>query len=212
MPRPKRFCSFEGCGLPAHSKGLCSGHRIQRDKGQELRPLREFLICPDGSICKFDECDSPVYCKLMCRRHYDREKHAEKMATDLEYAVKKLARSRSAHQREDPIKRAEQNLAWCRANRESRRESCRRRQAQHKGAECVDIFTKADIWQRDGGICGICLLEANENDWHLDHIIPLSRGGQHTLDNVQVSHPPCNLSKKDKLMEEYYEYIEGRNK
>lgn len=33
-------CTEPGCGLPAVSRGLCHGHRRQREAGQELRPLR----------------------------------------------------------------------------------------------------------------------------------------------------------------------------
>lgn len=200
-----RICSFEGCENPIHSRGLCSGHRIQRDNGQELRPLRELNFYTEKDICAVDGCGETVYSKFMCRSHYDRVKHTERMSTDPSYVVKKLERSRKAHQKEDPKKRAEQNLAWCRANKESRRESHRRWEAVHKGASIVEKFTKQQVWEEDEGMCGICGDPADKNNWHLDHIIPLSRGGQHTRENVQVSHPFCNLSKKDLLMSEYLE-------
>jgi 5-methylcytosine-specific restriction endonuclease McrA len=29
----------------------------------------------------------------------------------------------------------------------------------------------------------------------MDHIVPISKGGTHTLDNVQMAHRFCNLSK-----------------
>ena len=32
----------------------------------------------------------------------------------------------------------------------------------------------------------------------LDHIIPLSKGGTHTWDNVQLAHMSCNAGKCDK--------------
>lgn len=98
--------------------------------------------------------------------------------------------------------RSAYNLAWSRANPEKRHESKRRRKALIKGATQIESFTKDQIWERDKGFCGICGLLAKFSDWHLDHIIPLSRGGQHTMDNVQVSHPKCNLSKNAKLPSE----------
>lgn len=33
-------CQFDGCDLPMHAKGLCSGHRSQAVRGQALRPIR----------------------------------------------------------------------------------------------------------------------------------------------------------------------------
>jgi 5-methylcytosine-specific restriction endonuclease McrA len=36
--------------------------------------------------------------------------------------------------------------------------------------------------------------------FHVDHIMPLAKGGLHCYTNVQVAHPKCNLSKKDKIL------------
>ena len=52
---------------------------------------------------------------------------------------------------------------------------------------------------RDAGICGICQYPVDPTDWHLDHVIPLSKGGHHTYANVQVAHPDCNQHKHGRL-------------
>lgn len=59
------------------------------------------------------------------------------------------------------------------------------------------------VFQRSGGVCGICH-EAVDPDskWHVDHIVPLSRGGLHKYDNCQLAHATCNLSKNDRTPEE----------
>lgn len=62
-----------------------------------------------------------------------------------------------------------------------------------------DTFSRKKIWTEEKGICGICLEQADITYWHLDHIIPRSKGGQHIRSNVQVSHPKCNLSKGSKI-------------
>lgn len=36
-------CSFDGCDLPTHAKGLCIGHYQQHRKGKALSPLRPKL-------------------------------------------------------------------------------------------------------------------------------------------------------------------------
>lgn len=60
--------------------------------------------------------------------------------------------------------------------------------------------------------CGTCCKEYYE----IDHVIPLSRGGSHSLGNLAVSCLSCNRSKKDKLLEEWEltkkELIEARDK
>ena len=50
-------------------------------------------------------------------------------------------------------------------------------------------------------ICGICSLPI-ESSFEVDHIIPLSRNGSHTLENLQITHPVCNRTKKGRLQKE----------
>lgn len=68
-----------------------------------------------------------------------------------------------------------------------------------KAGVAVEVVYRAIIWERDNGICGICLEPADPHNWHLDHIIPLSRGGEHSYVNTRVSHPPCNTWKTNRL-------------
>lgn len=37
----------------------------------------------------------------------------------------------------------------------------------------------------------------------LEHLIPLSRGGSHSLENVRPAHARCNFEKADRLLEEF---------
>lgn len=58
---------------------------------------------------------------------------------------------------------------------------------------------RRQIWDSSNGSCRICGDPADPDNWHVDHIIPLSKGGSDTYDNVQVSHPLCNWKKNNKL-------------
>lgn len=69
-----------------------------------------------------------------------------------------------------------------------------RRCAVQRGSEAERIDRDA-VFERDGGLCGICEAPVDPADWHLDHRRPLARGGAHTYDNVQVAHPMCNYRK-----------------
>lgn len=71
------------------------------------------------------------------------------------------------------------------------------RKAIIKGAKS-EKFTKQEIYERDGGRCHLCGKKCNHSKWHLDHLIPLSLGGEHTRKNVAVACPRCNESKGNK--------------
>lgn len=92
--------------------------------------------------------------------------------------------------------------AWYIANRERHRVSpglaCQYtaiRRARKRNAPVVEQISRSKVWERDGGRCHICGRKADPNNWHLEHIVPLSRGGEHSMRNVAVSHPACNLRK-----------------
>ena len=52
------------------------------------------------------------------------------------------------------------------------------------------------IWNRDGGQCVKC---GSKEDIHYDHIIPVSKGGSTTEQNLELLCQQCNLSKTDKI-------------
>lgn len=58
-----------------------------------------------------------------------------------------------------------------------------------------------EVFERDGYRCVYCDVECESP--HADHIIPRSRGGPSTLDNLATACPACNKSKKDRTPEEW---------
>ena len=73
-------------------------------------------------------------------------------------------------------------------------------------------ITLEKLYNRDKGVCKICGGLCDYNDYEIkdgtiivgnnypsiDHIKPISKGGSHTWDNVQLSHKLCNSIKADK--------------
>jgi 5-methylcytosine-specific restriction endonuclease McrA len=80
------------------------------------------------------------------------------------------------------------------------------RRLARKRTIIIDIFTTQDIINKYGNKCVYCdgLFE------EIDHYVPLSKGGSHTLDNVRPSCEHCNLIKSNKLPEEFMKY-KGNN-
>jgi 5-methylcytosine-specific restriction endonuclease McrA len=63
----------------------------------------------------------------------------------------------------------------------------------------VENVNRNVVYQMHGGMCGICK-EFIAGKFHVDHVIPLAKGGLHCYANVQPAHPKCNMSKKDKIL------------
>jgi len=61
-------------------------------------------------------------------------------------------------------------------------------------------FSKKNILKRDNFICQYC--SETSQVLTIDHIIPKSRGGKTTWNNVVAACKPCNLKKSDKTLEE----------
>ncbi len=55
------------------------------------------------------------------------------------------------------------------------------------------------VYQMHGGMCGICK-EFIDGKFHVDHVIPLSKGGMHGYVNVQPAHPTCNMRKGNRTL------------
>lgn len=69
-----------------------------------------------------------------------------------------------------------------------------------KLAQWVESVDHTVVWGRDGGVCHICGLPADPDNWHLDHVVPLILGGEHSYRNTAVSHPVCNQAKGGRLL------------
>ncbi len=88
------------------------------------------------------------------------------------------------------------------ASKLSRVHGSRRRALQRESAE---NFTQADIDRRlfqQNGKCAVCKKKITEQ-YHIDHIIPLSRGGSNAAKNIQLLCPGCNLKKGHKNPEDF---------
>jgi len=100
------------------------------------------------------------------------------------------------------------NMKAIRANR--RQSNHRRRVRQHFGV--YEVFDSYEIFERDGWECQMCGIETLR-EWDasdaalraksptLDHIIPLSKGGNHTRENTQLLCWHCNCIVKGDAIE-----------
>lgn len=79
-----------------------------------------------------------------------------------------------------------------------------------------DITLEA-LYKRDSGVCYLCGKKCDWDDKQyghvgpkyptIEHIIPISRGGLHSWDNVRLAHFGCNCKKADELPDNVAELI-----
>ena len=85
------------------------------------------------------------------------------------------------------------------------KEQRRREKEENKWSAKNSPLLKARIFYRDKGVCQLCqqpidltLEYPNPMMFSVDHITPRSKGGSHTLPNLQAAHLLCNSKRGNK--------------
>lgn len=206
-------CSVDGCDRFAVSwrADYCRRHGYHFERYGDPIPRVKSSVCVvcagefmqsrhDQMTCGAPECRQARNRETTREgdRRY-RETHGEWRRIVAERDNPDRVESRRAADRErdaamDPVKK-----------REQRREKDDRRRAR-KIATAVEPFTRAEVYDRDGWVCQLCLEPVDAGleypdpmSKSLDHRVPLARGGTHSFDNCQLAHLSCNVAKSDKV-------------
>ena len=59
----------------------------------------------------------------------------------------------------------------------------------------IPLNLRRRVLERDGYYCVYCDEDLRDAEIHMDHVIPESKGGPTTYDNLQVTCRKCNLAK-----------------
>jgi 5-methylcytosine-specific restriction endonuclease McrA len=107
---------------------------------------------------------------------------------------------------------------WNRKNPEKAVRAVLRRRAKKRN-NGYEIYTTQQVLDLYGTNCYICATpidietsrKVGSRGWKLslqvDHVIPISKGGPDTLDNVRPAHAICNMEKRDRMPEELNLYL-----
>lgn len=95
-------------------------------------------------------------------------------------------------------KRRAQNREWFRNHPEYNRAKVAAYRAMRAAVTIGKVDYNAVIARGDGQ-CGICKHAIDSSDITFDHVIPLSKGGPHCTENLQVAHFRCNAGKRDRM-------------
>lgn len=194
-------CKIDGCDARVKARGWCSGHysRWQRNGDVDAdMPIRTDLATPAECPKAYDSgcrCDGCREVKRTYVRQWQEDNLQAVRARPVPPGKHGTSSGYSYYQC-----RCDKCRAWKRldpATRAARgRYRARLQQAQHVPYDIRDLHA------RDGGKCGICghrvdlaVGYPHPQSPSIDHILPLSEGGDDTPNNVQVTHLTCNVSK-----------------
>tara|TARA_B110000977_G_C10777310_1_gene377148 strand:- start:32 stop:646 length:615 start_codon:yes stop_codon:yes gene_type:complete len=123
----------------------------------------------------------------------------------------KILEKEKEYRQNNKEKLSEYNKEYRQKNPHKKRESDRKRKAL-KRANIHKPYSEKQVLKLYGTSCHICKegidMFANRSvgafGWqrglHIDHVIPLSKGGPDTIDNVRPAHGLCNLQKFNSIL------------
>lgn len=154
--------------------------------------------CKRGHVAERFTCDKHCSeCNALKRadpenKERQREAYREWCKANPERAKELQAKHKGKYKDTDKEARRARFRKWAKSNPEKVKEFRRNRRAQEKLADgkhtAADV---ASIYERQNGRCACCNKKVGA-DYHVDHIIALSRGGSNWPSNLQVLCPTCN--------------------
>ena len=169
-------------------RGLRKAQEEEEHKLREAERIRRF---DEIHICKICGCaytprqymescglkfySNPGYCSSTCKKRYAADKRQEWKKKSHKHSSKHYSRARKLGL------------------------------PRERGVNLINLI------ERNGLTCAICGLPCfyegdGKGDLYpsIDHIIPMSKGGGHTWDNVQIAHRICNTNKRDYIGEAWH--------
>lgn len=137
---------------------------------------------------------------------YSAKRVAKRLATDPEAFRAENAERAKRWREANPERAAAVKRRHLQAHPEKNQEWVNRYRARKLDAT-VEVVDYEAIAERDQNVCHICGfdvdLQATTYDpmaRTFDHVIPLSRGGAHSMENVKVAHRLCNIRKNNRFI------------
>lgn len=209
--RERRTCSVDGCSEFRHSNGYCIKHhaRWKRHGSATARMPGEVIdgkrVCPGCQVdTRLD--DYTPGSTGRCRKCVAEAKRARYVPIEHNFdPINCIQCGKNFKPTKSTILLCSEECVELRKSElDSDARHARRVRMRNARAE---RFGRIAVFERDGWICGICKHEIPKDLRHpsprsasLDHVVPLSKGGSHSMANTQAAHLVCNLRKGTRLV------------
>ena len=197
-----RTCTKCGCELPATPEFFY----VRKGEGGRLRESCKKCVlakCASYRAEHADEISERRKVLRNARRAAHREEFNASRRAYREQHKDRLNAARRDRYAADPEKEAKRKHADFVAHPEKHKAWCRNRRARVKAA--VGAHTAEDVTrqhERQHGLCYWCS-ERLGSGYHVDHVIPISKGGSNGPENIVIACAHCNHSKGAKLPHEF---------
>jgi 5-methylcytosine-specific restriction endonuclease McrA len=165
---PAKTCTEPGCPNKRRARGLCSTHYNHKHQPNRHAATPTSCTVCGTHILRPNKTDRRPSCSPACRR-------------TLQFGAD-AATTRSYDWAADASRRAKQ-----------------------AGSVVIETFDRLQVFERDHWTCYRCGRPTDRDaspfdprSPTVDHVVPLSKGGEHALANARTACLGCNSSKQDK--------------
>lgn len=185
------------------------GATIRRNCSKVRRGTVECNVCAESERFEIEQIKEKLRTDKLIERMFNKRK------LDIQNGVLRIATSKRVCAYCGESFRG--NSVYCSADCSKKCQNekhDRRRRAREHNAQVDPDITLAEVYNRDNGVCYLCGDGCKWDDYtersgvritgrlypSIDHIVPLSKGGKHSWDNVRLAHHWCNAKKGTNLI------------
>ena len=214
VKRGQRHCSKACRHLASyrHSRGRRDARECPQCGVEFRRTNEDQVFCSRACVAERFSRPTPCEdCGALLPRHDGKPTTRCGACDDQRARIKSAQQAMRAEERARSLQRT---CLWCQVSFAARNVSARccskvcrsrlesRARKQRLKGLAPTIISIVAVYHRDHGRCGLChkRVPLTKKYPHplaatVDHIVPITQGGEHTFENVQLAHARCNLLK-----------------
>ena len=193
-------CSIAGCPNYERARGWCMAHYSRWKRTGDVQadtPLKGYDL---GQACSVAVCARPAHTVGLCEGHYARKRDGVPLEPPL-LAMRTLTP-------------ASHPCAWGTCTRAARVDDLCLWHLRLKAEKAHPEVTRASLRALRGDFCHYCGVEMQFTRSRgyaplgasVDHILPLTSGGEHTFENCVLACRKCNTRKRNFVLSDWVDY------